>query len=165
VAESCTICSSRSRRPVRKLFGYTLVYWNLFFVSSLVMGRAVYNSVLMLHFRRHLNTVMCYLFYTKHDVALRKYDTLYLILHGMDVINSWHFYHSCTDFTSSVILHTHTHTRGPSAKVADSPYDSDSELCGGAVTVSFSKYLPWQAIHFLQCSTHFSKTEFCKNSF
>jgi hypothetical protein len=25
VAESCTICSSRSRRPDRKLFGYTLV--------------------------------------------------------------------------------------------------------------------------------------------
>jgi hypothetical protein len=25
VAESCTICSYRSRRPVRKLFGYTLV--------------------------------------------------------------------------------------------------------------------------------------------
>jgi hypothetical protein len=26
------------------------------------------------------------------------------------------------------------------------------------VTVSFWKYLPWQVIHFLQCSTHFSKT-------
>jgi hypothetical protein len=25
-AESCIICSSRSRRPVRELFGYTLVY-------------------------------------------------------------------------------------------------------------------------------------------
>jgi hypothetical protein len=32
------------------------------------------------------------------------------------------------------------------------------ELCGGAVTVSFLKYLPWQAKYFLQCSTHFSKT-------
>jgi hypothetical protein len=30
--------------------------------------------------------------------------------------------------------------------------------CGGAVTVSFSKYLPWQAMHFLQRSTPFSKT-------
>jgi hypothetical protein len=39
----------------------------------------------------------------------------------------------------------------------DSPYYSKSELCGGAVTVSFSKYLPWQAMH-LQRSTHFSKT-------
>jgi hypothetical protein len=38
------------------------------------------------------------------------------------------------------------------------PYYSDSELCGGAVTVSFPKYLPWQAMHFLQRSTHFSKT-------
>jgi hypothetical protein len=26
------------------------------------------------------------------------------------------------------------------------------------VTVSFSKYLPWQAMHFLKRSTHFSKT-------
>jgi hypothetical protein len=39
----------------------------------------------------------------------------------------------------------------------DSPYYSESELCGGAV-VSFSKYLSWQAMHFLQRSTHFSKT-------
>jgi hypothetical protein len=30
-------------------------------------------------------------------------------------------------------------------------------FCGGAVTVSFSKYLPWQAMHFLQRSTHVSK--------
>jgi hypothetical protein len=40
----------------------------------------------------------------------------------------------------------------------DSLYYSESELCGGAVTVSFSKYLPWQATRFLQRSTHFSKT-------
>jgi hypothetical protein len=48
--------------------------------------------------------------------------------------------------------------RGPFEKFVDSTYYSDSELCGGAVTVSFSKYLPWQAIRFLQRSTHFSKT-------
>jgi hypothetical protein len=29
--------------------------------------------------------------------------------------------------------------------------------CGGAVTVSFSKYLPWQAMYFIQRSTHFWK--------
>jgi hypothetical protein len=40
----------------------------------------------------------------------------------------------------------------------DSPYYSESELCGGAVTVSFSKYLPWQAMQFLQPSIRFSKT-------
>jgi hypothetical protein len=40
----------------------------------------------------------------------------------------------------------------------DSPYYFESEICGDAVTVSFSKYLPWQAIHFIQRSTHFSKT-------
>jgi hypothetical protein len=38
--------------------------------------------------------------------------------------------------------------RGPFAKFVDSPYYSETELCGGAVTVSFSKYLPWQAMHF-----------------
>jgi hypothetical protein len=48
--------------------------------------------------------------------------------------------------------------REPSENFVDSPYYSESELCGGAVTVSFSKYLPWQAMHFLQHSTHFSKT-------
>jgi hypothetical protein len=32
------------------------------------------------------------------------------------------------------------------------------EHWGGSMTVSFSKYLPWQAMHFLQRSTHFSKT-------
>jgi hypothetical protein len=48
--------------------------------------------------------------------------------------------------------------RGPFAKFVNSPYCSESELCGGAMTVSFSKYLPWQAMHFLQRSTHFSKT-------
>jgi hypothetical protein len=46
--------------------------------------------------------------------------------------------------------------RGPFEKFVDTY--SESELCGGAVTVYFSKYLPWQALHFLQRSTHFSKT-------
>jgi hypothetical protein len=41
--------------------------------------------------------------------------------------------------------------RGPFEMFVDSP-------CGSAVTVSFSKYLPWQAMHFLQRSTRFSKT-------
>jgi hypothetical protein len=42
-------------------------------------------------------------------------------------------------------------------------YDSELEFCGGAVTVSFSKYLPWQEMYFLQRSTHFSET--CCRSF
>jgi hypothetical protein len=33
--------------------------------------------------------------------------------------------------------------RGPFEKYVDSLYYSESELGGGAVTVSFSKYLPW----------------------
>jgi hypothetical protein len=48
--------------------------------------------------------------------------------------------------------------RGPFEKFVDLPYYFDLELSGGAVTVSFSKYLPWQAKHFLQRSTYFSKT-------
>jgi hypothetical protein len=48
------------------------------------------------------------------------------------------------------------YVRGQFEKFVDSTYYSESELCGGAVTVSFSKYLPWQAMHFLQRSTHFS---------
>jgi hypothetical protein len=53
--------------------------------------------------------------------------------------------------------HERTIIRGPFANFVDSPFYSESELCGGAVTVSFSKYLPWQTMHFLQRSTHFSK--------
>jgi hypothetical protein len=47
---------------------------------------------------------------------------------------------------------------GPFAKFVDSPYYSKSELCGGEVTVSFWKYLPWQAMHLenvLQTVDHF----------
>jgi len=32
--------------------------------------------------------------------------------------------------------------RGPFEKFVDSPYYSEWELCGGAVTVSFPKHLP-----------------------
>jgi hypothetical protein len=45
--------------------------------------------------------------------------------------------------------------RGPLEKFVDWPYYSESELCGGAVMVSFSKCLPLQA---MKHSTHFSKT-------
>jgi hypothetical protein len=45
--------------------------------------------------------------------------------------------------------------RGPFEKFVGSTYYSELELCGG---FSFSKYIPWQAMHFLQRSTHFSKT-------
>jgi hypothetical protein len=48
--------------------------------------------------------------------------------------------------------------RRPFGNFVDSLYYSESELCGGAVTVSLPKYLLWQAMHFLQRSTHFSKT-------
>jgi hypothetical protein len=55
-------------------------------------------------------------------------------------------------------MRARTHWYSNISKFVDSPYYSESELCGGAVTVSFSKYLPWQAMHFLQRPTHFSKT-------
>jgi hypothetical protein len=48
--------------------------------------------------------------------------------------------------------------RRPFAKFVDSPYYFESDVHGGAMTVSFSKYLPWQAMQFSQRSTHFSKT-------
>jgi hypothetical protein len=38
-----------------------------------------------------------------------------------------------------------TYLRGSFEKFVDSTYYSESELYGGAVTVSLSKYLPWQA--------------------
>jgi hypothetical protein len=47
--------------------------------------------------------------------------------------------------------------RGTFEKFVDSPYYSESKLCGGAVMVSFLKYLLWQVMRFLQRSTHFSK--------
>jgi hypothetical protein len=37
----------------------------------------------------------------------------------------------------------------PFEKFVDSSFCSDSELCGGLVMVSFSKYFPWQAVNFL----------------
>jgi hypothetical protein len=49
------------------------------------------------------------------------------------------------------------YVRGSFEKFVDSPFYSELELCGGTVTIS-SKYLPWQAMSFLQRSTHFSKT-------
>jgi hypothetical protein len=52
---------------------------------------------------------------------------------------------------------TVVYLRGPFEKFVDPPYHSESELFGGTVTVSFSKYFPWQAMHFLKRSTHFSK--------
>jgi hypothetical protein len=37
----------------------------------------------------------------------------------------------------------------PFEKFVNSPYYYESEFYGGVVMVSFSKYLPWQAMHFL----------------
>jgi hypothetical protein len=42
-----------------------------------------------------------------------------------------------------------SYERGTFGKFVDSPYYSVSELCGGAVTISFSEYLPWQAMALL----------------
>jgi hypothetical protein len=72
-------------------------------------------------------------------------------------------YCAITQFNSIWVYFTQmknpfSHVRVLFAKFLDSPYCSESELCAGAVTVSFSGYPPWQALHFLQRSTHFSKT-------
>jgi hypothetical protein len=66
--------------------------------------------------------------------------------------------HIVTTYSLRSILIASSHPRGPFEKFEDSPYHSGSELCEGAVTVSFSKYLPWQAMYLLQRSTHFPKT-------
>jgi hypothetical protein len=52
-------------------------------------------------------------------------------------------------------VHLLSKVREPFENFVDSPYYSESELCGRAMTASFSKYLPWQAMHFLKHSTHF----------
>jgi hypothetical protein len=63
---------------------------------------------------------------------------------------------NCDVLLSPSYLQICLNIRGPFEKFVDSPYYCESELCGGAVTVSFSKYLPFQAIYFLQRSIHFS---------
>jgi hypothetical protein len=59
--------------------------------------------------------------------------------------------------------------RGPFEKFVDSPHYSESEICGGAVTVSFSKYLSWQGMNFLQRSTtsrkHKRSNKVCPRTF
>jgi hypothetical protein len=45
-------------------------------------------------------------------------------------------------FAIAVFRPTQPHIRGQFAKFVDSPYYSESELCGGAVTVSFFKVAP-----------------------
>jgi hypothetical protein len=75
---------------------------------------------------------------------------------GMASTYHFCFYQLCT--TRHKHARIKTLTRWPFAKFVNSPYYSESKLCRGAVTVSFSKYLSWQSMHFLQRSTHFSKT-------
>jgi hypothetical protein len=72
-------------------------------------------------------------------------------------LNFYTFYKK-TYWECSIYFHNKYVSTRAFEKFVDSPYYSESELCGSAVTVSFSKYLPWQAMHFLQRSTHFSKT-------
>jgi hypothetical protein len=83
--------------------------------------------------------------YSSRDPNDYSYDEAFQIPHLLNFCTS-------NSFQSPSVL------RWPFAKFVDSPYYSESELCGGKVTVSFSKYLPWQAIHFLHRSTHLSKT-------
>jgi len=40
-------------------------------------------------------------------------------------------------------IHSNGIIRGPFAKFVYSPYYAESELCGGAMTVSFSQYFSW----------------------
>jgi hypothetical protein len=49
---------------------------------------------------------------------------------------------NCQSWVLVFIYWMHIYTKA-FARFVDWPYYSESELCGGAVTVSFSKYLPW----------------------
>jgi hypothetical protein len=70
----------------------------------------------------------------------------------------WIFRQPCVNTEIAWCKVLKSYLRGPFPKFVDSPYYSESELCVGVGTVSFPKYLPWQAMHFLQRSTHFWKT-------
>jgi hypothetical protein len=83
---------------------------------------------------------------TKAYVSFRHYFMFVCHLHHLGLVQQAPYYKYCIKL------------RGPFEKFVDSTCYSVSELCGGAVRVSFSKYLPWQPMHFLQRSTHFSKT-------
>jgi hypothetical protein len=50
--------------------------------------------------------------------------------------------------------HRYLEIQGPFAKFVDSPYYSESELCGGAVIVSFLKYLQPLLENMLQIVCH-----------
>jgi hypothetical protein len=106
--------------------------------------------------------ILCLFMYT---VFTRLYRILIIFLNLFDCILSLHFHYSkwlgfiCKSFLREIIWNLFfSNLRGPFAKFVDSPCYSESELWGCAVTVSFSTYLPWQAMHFLQRSTHFSET-------
>jgi hypothetical protein len=83
----------------------------------------------------------------------RRQVQAYLTLKGRHI----HFVNN-VKYLGVIFITNYIQNRGPFAKFVDSLYYFQSELCGDAVTVSFSMYLPWQAIYFLQRSTHFSKT-------
>jgi len=70
-----------------------------------------------------------------------------------ELTTSWYFVHSVVIVND---VWKWWYLRGLFAEFMDSPYYSKLELCRGAVIISFSEHLPWQTVHFLQCSTHFS---------
>jgi hypothetical protein len=63
-------------------------------------------------------------------------------------------YNFSTYFVAIVWTFSEVVIRGLLEKFVGSPYYSESELCGCAVTVSFSKYLPWQAMDALLTTLH-----------
>jgi hypothetical protein len=64
----------------------------------------------------------------------------HMIWRSLSVLVTFSVY--CNVGIRNLILMTlNTIPRGPFHKFVDSPYYSQSELCGGAVTVSYSKYL------------------------
>jgi hypothetical protein len=84
------------------------------------------------------------------------FNTCYIFRRPIDILDQGyitclHVHVTITGLVKTQVRADDAHKKilGPFAEFVDSPSYSQSELCGGAVTVSFSKYLPWQAIHFL----------------
>jgi hypothetical protein len=97
----------------------------------------------------HNSQLPCRFFYTRHfilkmveawtsEMLVTYYNTAWH--HKPEDLDLKHHRHESLKIYNMV--------RGPFEKFVDSRYYSESELCGGAVTVSFSKYLP-QKLHIM----------------
>jgi hypothetical protein len=98
--------------------------------------------------RKFENRVPRGLFGPKSEEGIRGWRKLHKDFHNLyppqDIIRVFTSSRSrCKEHIARIGEMRSAYTRGPLEKFVDSPYYSESEICGGAVTVSFSKYFPW----------------------